>query len=277
MEENNIENKEENTAESKPNNNQNNSQKQIAGAIIIAGIIIAGAILLKGGGIPAKIDPVKQEAELTKSMPTFSSCLDSGKYAQAIADSKTKGTNAGVSGTPKGFLLRDGKVVATVDGAESAELVIQKIDKALVGNEKTINNINLDPISISDFSIGSTQAKVVLVLYEDFQCPFCGAVSGLMKSDAPLIQSLKQRDPSWNPFMLGVNEYTKKGNVKFVYRDWAFLGPESIKSAEAARCAGDQGKFWEYHDYLYGHQDGENQGNFSSLNLKLFAKEMKLK
>lgn len=175
---------------------QNNSQ-QIAGAIIIAGVIIAGAILLKGNASPVP---------LNKGVPVTS----------------------------------------------------------------------LAPVSKEDKTLGNPQAKVTLILYEDFQCPFCGAVSGLVsKTDA--IKYLKEKvNPNWTPFMTGVNEYVKKGEVLFVYRDWAFLGPESIRSAEAARCAGDQGKFWEYHDYLYTHQNGENKGNFSDPNLKSFAKTLGL-
>jgi len=46
-------------------------------------------------------------------------------------DSKAEGVNAGVTGTPKGFILRDGKIVATVDGAESWTTVKQKLDNAL--------------------------------------------------------------------------------------------------------------------------------------------------
>ncbi len=47
-------------------------------------------------------------------------------------------------------------------------------------------------------------------------------------------------------------------------------------SAEAAECAGDQDAFWEYHDYLFSHQNGENQGSFSKDNLKGFAVAMGL-
>ena len=73
-----------------------------------------------------------------------------------------------------------------------------------------------------------------------------------------------------------MNNYVKNEDVLFVYRDWAFLGPESVRSAEAARCAGDQDKFWQYHDYLYAHQNGENEGTFSDPNLKSFAKNLGL-
>jgi protein-disulfide isomerase len=94
-------------------------------------------------------------------------------------------------------------------------------------------------------------------MYEDFQCPWCG------KFDKESEQVIR-------------NNYVKNGSVQLVYRDFAFLGPESTKASEAARCAGDQGKFWEYHDYLFAHQNGENQGNFSATNLESFAKTLGL-
>ncbi len=182
---------------------QNNNQKPIISAIIIVGVMIAGAILLRGS-------------------------------------SATSGENS---------LKNKGIPVET----------------------KT-----LAPIGENDMMLGNPKAKVALVLYEDFQCPFCGAVSG-SNAYPSLIQSLKQRDPNWTPFLPGIKEnYVKKGEVLFVYRDWAFLGPESIRASEAARCAGDQGKFWEYHDYLYEHQKGENKGDFADANLKSFAKALKL-
>ncbi|MFA5095408.1 MAG: thioredoxin domain-containing protein [Candidatus Paceibacterota bacterium] len=132
----------------------------------------------------------------------------------------------------------------------------------------------LAPVGEEDRTLGNPKAKVTLIMYEDFQCIFCGAIAG---SQPNLIQSLKQRDPNWTPFISEViNNYVKNGDVLFVYRDWAFLGPESIRAAEAARCAGDQGKFWEYHDYLYSHQNGENQGDFSDSNLKSFAENLGL-
>jgi protein-disulfide isomerase len=177
--------------------------KPIVSAIIVAGVLIAGAILLRGNSAPSV-----ENNQINKGIPV-----------------ETK---------------------------------------------------SLAPIGENDQKLGDPKAKVVLVVYEDFQCPFCGAVSG---SDAypSLIESMKQRDPNWSPFLPGViNDYVKKGEVLLVYRDWAFLGPESIRASEAARCAGDQGKFWEYHDYLYAHQKGENEGGFTDTNLKSFAKVLKL-
>lgn len=66
------------------------------------------------------------------------------------------------------------------------------------------------------------------------------------------------------------------GKVRFGYFNFAFLGEESQWAAEAAECASDQDAYWEFHDYLFSHQNGENQGAFSKENLKGFAADMGL-
>jgi len=72
------------------------------------------------------------------------------------------------------------------------------------------------------------------------------------------------------------DKYVKTGKIKFVYRAMSFLGQESQWAAEAAECAGEQAKFWEYHDTLFANQKGENQGAFNKDNLKQFAADLKL-
>lgn len=108
-----------------------------------------------------------------------------------------------------------------------------------------------------DFVLGNPSSKVVIIEYGDFQCPFCGKFE---KEVAPQIKE----------------QYVKTGKVAFLYRDFAFLGEESFRSSEAARCAGDQGKYWEYHDKLFSGQKGENQGAFADANLKKFARDLGL-
>ena len=119
-------------------------------------------------------------------------------------------------------------------------------------NGKTAALAVLPPVSSSDFVLGDQNAPVTIIEYGDFQCPFCGKFFKETES------TLREK-------------YIKTGKVKFIYRDFAFLGPESIWAANAARCAGEQDKFWQYHDYLYGNQSGENQGAFSKSNLKSFS------
>ncbi len=71
-------------------------------------------------------------------------------------------------------------------------------------------------------------------------------------------------------------QYVDTGQVAFEYKHAAFLGQESIWAAQAAECAADQGKFWQYHDLLFSRQAGENQGTFTKDKLVGFATELGL-
>jgi protein-disulfide isomerase len=66
--------------------------------------------------------------------------------------------------------------------------------------------------------------------------------------------------------------YIDNGKVKLVYRDFPLdLHQNARKAAEAAECADEQGKFWEFHDKLY-----ENQNSLDNESLKQYAKDMGL-
>ena len=104
---------------------------------------------------------------------------------------------------------------------------------------------------------GDPNAPVTIIEFADFQCPFCG-------------RFFAETEPQIN------EQYMQSGKVRFGYFHFAFLGQESNWAAEAAECASDQDKFWEYHDILYGSQSGENQGAFNKGNLKRFAKDLGL-
>ena len=108
-----------------------------------------------------------------------------------------------------------------------------------------------------DQVLGSPSAPVTFVEFGDFQCPFCGRFYQTTEKQL-------------------IDKYVKTGQVKLIWRDFAFLGQESFDAAVAARCAGEQGKFWEYHNYLFENQKGENEGAFSVVNLKNFARALNL-
>ena len=123
---------------------------------------------------------------------------------------------------------------------------------------------------------GDENAKVTVVEFADYQCPFCGAVAGLNTAN-PVYQQMIKQDPTWQPYVSGIiNDYVKSGKVKLAYRDFSFLGQESNDAANAARCANEQGKFWEFHDKLYISQSGENEGVFAKDKLKKFGAELGL-
>jgi protein-disulfide isomerase len=102
-------------------------------------------------------------------------------------------------------------------------------------------------------TMGDSRAPVKIVEYADFQCPYCRAFA---LDTEPQI----------------VDTYVQAGKVYFEYRSvGAFLGQESADAAEAAYCAGDQGKFWEYHDTLFNNWTGENVGDFTKAKLQQYA------
>ena len=73
-----------------------------------------------------------------------------------------------------------------------------------------------------------------------------------------------------------VEKYVEDGTLKIEWRDFPYQGQESVNAARAARAAGEQGKFWEYHDLLYENQGSGNSGAFSDENLSGFARELGL-
>jgi protein-disulfide isomerase len=101
-------------------------------------------------------------------------------------------------------------------------------------------------------SLGSPGAEIELILYEDFQCPFCQRFTEVVLPDL-------------------IDEYVRPGTVRIVFHQVAALGPESLYAAMAAECAADQGRFWEYYEVLFANQGAENQGAFSKSNLKAFG------
>ena len=89
-------------------------------------------------------------------------------------------------------------------------------------------------IESTDPSLGRSSAPVTVIEFSDFQCPFCQRVAPTLK---------KVRD-------------TYGDKVRIVWKDFPLtqIHPQAFKASEAAHCAGDQGKFWEYHDRLFVNQ-----------------------
>ena len=126
------------------------------------------------------------------------------------------------------------------------------------GNQPTLVKVSVN--ETKDVILGDPQAPVTLIEYGDYQCPFCGKFF----SETEL--TLRQK-------------YIQPGKVKMVFRDFAFLGPESIAAAAAAGCAKDQRKFWEYHDLLYTTEikdSAENNGNLTRDLFIRLADQLKL-
>jgi protein-disulfide isomerase len=99
-------------------------------------------------------------------------------------------------------------------------------------------------------TFGRPDAPVTIEVWADYQCPFC-------RLEDQLFGGAIDR------------EYVTPGIARVVYRDFAFLGQESIDAAVASRCAGAQEPAAQlrYHDALYTFQQGENEGRYARENL----------
>lgn len=108
----------------------------------------------------------------------------------------------------------------------------------------------IDVATEGEPTLGPANAPITIVEFSDFQCPYCRQVQ------APLKQLLKEYE----------------GKVKLVFRDFPLrnIHPQAQKAAEAAHCAGEQQKYWPYHDKLFAVQ------NLTMDDLKKIAQELEL-
>ena len=102
------------------------------------------------------------------------------------------------------------------------------------------------PLNARDHVIGPETAKVTVVEYGDYECPYCGAAH-------PVTKALQQ---------------TLGDDLRFAYRHFPLsqIHPHSYQAAEAAEAAGAQDRFWEMHDMLF-----ENQRRLSTQDLLAYA------
>lgn len=193
---------------------------------------------------PLSLDSLKAYAqELKLDTNKFNSCLSSKGKASLVKKDIDYGGSIGVNGTPAFFI--NGKFLS---GAQPLENFKEIIDKEINGTgsedassySQNLQNLakaqGFDPkkkdvaISATDPAQGSASAKVTIVEFSDFQCPFCERAFGTVE------QVLQ----------------TYKGSVRLVYKQYPLPFHEFAEgAAEASLCAADQGKFWEYHNKLF--------------------------
>jgi protein-disulfide isomerase len=104
---------------------------------------------------------------------------------------------------------------------------------------------------------GSPDAPLQLVEYSDFLCGHCGNFADALDSLSP--------------------DYIETGKLQVIFRNYAFLAPESLQAAQAVECALEQGpdSFWLYHDLLFANR-GTGMGVYSKPRLKIYARDIGL-
>ena len=228
-------------------------------AILVGCLIVSTSILIHGGIIkigklaastvaPSAAQPAgqpqaaKTEATIINNLKEqaktlgldtnkFNSCLDSGEKAPLVKTDLDEGGSVGVNGTPAFFL--NGRMLS---GAVPLSDFKTIIDEELNGSAPS--TAKRETVGVGNLPVlGNQNAKVTLIEFSDYECPFCA------------------RHYTQTEIQLK-KEYIDKGLVKFYYRDFPLtqIHPGAQKGAEAARCAGDQGKYWQYHDLIFQNQ-----------------------
>lgn len=209
---------------------------------------------LIAGSQPAEsalsIDKLKEYAkDLKLDMKKFNTCLDKNEAAALVSADLKQGGQLGVQGTP-GFFI-NGKFLG---GAFPFEIFQEIIDKELSGQatgncsdyseslqeyckDAERQSFKPNPVEVVTGqapSFGSANAKVTIVEFSDFECPYCARTLSTIQT---IVKTYKQ-------------------DVRIVFKHFPLtsIHPNAQKAAEATVCAQKQGKFWDMHDKIFQSQ-----------------------
>jgi protein-disulfide isomerase len=224
----------------------------------------------------------KYAGELGLNMAKFKAALDAEKGKDAIKADSDSGAKIGARGTPAFFI--NGKFLS---GAQPFEMFKTKIDEELKNAEALVSKgtpkAKVYDVLMKDakaevpaaaaggggeekgpeqdtkvwtvnagtsYSKGAKAAPLQVVIFSDFQCPFCSRVE-------PTLTQMEK-------------EYS--GKVRFTWKNYPLPFHNNAEpAAEAAMAAGAQGKFWEMHDKLFA-----NQQSLDRASLEKYAQELGL-
>ena len=204
------------------------------------------------GGVDLTAEPpAAPESETTIEDPTESVARAAAELAPVTPGHVTAPSAAGppATGAPSRVL---GYLLAGAAGIALTLAVLVGTGTVAVGGTATPSPTPEPTFAMADATVGVATAPVTIEVWADYQCPYCGAFTHGVE-----------------PSLL--REYAATGTALVRFRDFAFLGQESIDAAVAAHCADRQGRFWRYHDLLFASQQGENQGGFSKNRLEQLA------
>jgi len=140
-------------------------------------------------------------------------------------------------------------VIGIISGALMASYPESESDSNILTTAKLIKDGS--PI------LGDSSASITILEWGDYQCTFC------YKFHQNTLDIINE-------------DFIKTGKVKLVFKDFPLNGPDSFLAAEAAYCAQDQQKYWQYHDELYKNWGGERTGWITRESLNEFANTVNL-
>ena len=235
------------------NNKQN--MYSVPGAIVVAGILIAGAVIYVNrtpssgetpettGGCEEVVSPVEVAKAIGLNTRNFQKCMDEGRYAADVSADSQEATAAGGTGTPFSVVISSGGIKYPVFGAFPMEQMRKIIDGALAEDTAMLQSLEaqfgasvgeIRPIGGEDHVLGNADAPVELVLFSDMQCPFCKQFHATLKQ----IES----------------EYGDQVVIAFRHLPLEQRHPNAKPLAEGSECAAELGgndAFWAYLDEVF--------------------------
>ena len=211
-------------------------------AIIVAGFLVMLAILITNGGNSGLNKSTKAKTlseQVGVSKEKFTACIQSfnkeafNKKIEASVTSAMKGEN-GV-GTPYSIVIGPNGVKSKISGADSYENVNKIINEVVSGKVTTPYPGEMPPVESNEHILGNINtAKVTIVEYSDFECPFCARFH-------PILEKV-------------YNE--SNGEIAWVYRQFPLvqIHKNAMERAIASECiASIKGNdaFWKYADLLF--------------------------
>ncbi len=183
---------------------------------------------------------------LNLDMAAFEACVENETHFDAIQDTISLGFDRGVQSTPS-FFINERPLIGAQPLSTFNSMIADALNGTAVADnapdtaDTPTNNepyptpapANID-LSLAAAAKGSPDAPVTVVEFSDYQCPYCQ-------------RHALQTMPNINTEMID------SGQVYYVFMDFPLdnIHPEARGAAAAARCAGEQGVYWEYHDALF--------------------------
>jgi len=216
---------------------------------IVLGIITL-VLLFNGGGVSVTGDVISSDSAGQKLLTYYEANGAQGLVLDSVEEENGlykvnfdyQGSIIPIYMTKDGSLAGSltpltGSVIAPTGGSDT------------VGSGGSVVDVSIDDDAVK----GDANAPVTIIEFSDYECPFCGR---FYSDTLPQI----------------ISEYIDTGKVKLVYRDFPLnFHPQARKAAEAAECAGEQGKYYEMHDLLF--EKGVSGGESS---FKQYAKDIGL-
>jgi len=140
------------------------------------------------------------------------------------------------------------EVEALKQGQLQLQRELQEINALLRRRQPAATDVQNVVLTIDGYpSKGDQRAKLILIEFTDYQCPFCG-------------RHFQQTSPQIE------RDYVNTGRVRYIVRDFPIesIHKDALKAAEAAHCAGEQGQYWQMHRRLFNGQNALTADHLSS-------------